>query len=116
MVLSFLLVFSISVCHCLKSVTYNVCACVCACVRACVCDARRSKIKIIWFLQNALQQLIKKPLNQKFERTYIGSTIKIAPFQEGDLQKKNLVGANAVEMEHFHCYVNVVNYKDIYEL
>ena len=54
--------------------------------------------------------------DQKSERTYIGSTIKIAPFQEGGLKKKNLVGANAVEMEHFHCYVNVVNFKDIYVL
>ena len=75
-----------------------------------------SKIKIIWFLQNALQQLIKKPPNQKFKRTYIGNTIKIAPFHKGGLKKKNPVGANAVEMEHFHCYVNVVNYKDIYVL
>ena len=48
MVLSFLLnVFSISVCHCLKSVTYKnvcvfVCVCVCVCVRTdeSVCDAR----------------------------------------------------------------------------
>ena len=88
--------------------------CVCVCIVCVMQDV--SKIKIICFLQNAFQQLIKKPLNQKFERTYIGSTIKIAPFQEGGLQKKNLVGANAVEMEHFHCYVNVVNYKDIYVL
>ena len=57
MVLSFLLnVFSISVCHCLKSVTYKkvcVCVCVCVCVRA---RARVRvmqdvpKIKIIQFL------------------------------------------------------------------
>ena len=42
--------------------------------------------------------------------------MKIEPFQEGGLKKKKPIGANAVEMEHVHCYVNVVHYKSIYVL
>ena len=109
MVLSFLLkVFLNSICHCLKSVSYKkgvrvcVCVCVCVCVRACVrmyesvsasvsmcvCVMQDvGKINIIWFLQNALQQIIKKPPNQIFDHTYIGNRIKIAPFQEGGLKQ-----------------------------
>ena len=64
-------------------------------------------------------RLIKKH-NQKSESeiwTYLHQQYdKIAPFQKGVLKKKNLVGANAIEMEYFHCYVNAVNYKDIYVL
>ena len=99
MVLNFLLkVFLNSICHCLKSVSYKkgvcVCACVCMClclrlyVCVCVCVMQDvGKINIIWFLQNALQQIIKKPPNQIFDHTYIGNTIKIAPFQEGGLKE-----------------------------
>ena len=98
MVLSFLLkVFLNSICHCLKSVSYKkgvcgvrvyVCLCLRLCVCVCVCVMQDvGKINIIWFLQNALQQIIKKPPNQIFEHTYIGNTIKIAPFQEGGLKE-----------------------------
>ena len=34
-------------------------------------------------------------------RTQIGSILKISPFQEGDLKKKNPAGANVVETEPF---------------
>ena len=90
--------------------------CVCVCVRVCAWCKTFLKLRKFGFLRTHCSSSSKKPPNQKFEETYISNTIKIAPFQEGGLKKKNLVGANTVEMEYFHCYVNVVNYKDIYVL
>ena len=41
---------------------------------------------------------------------------KNCTLSRGWFKGEHLVGANAVEMEHFHCYVDLVNYEDIYVL
>ena len=98
MLLSFLLnVFSISVCHCLKSVIYKK-VCVFLCV--CVCVWCKTSLKLrIWFLQKAFQQVVKKPPNQKFKRT-LAIHQKFNPFRRV-VKKTNPVGPNAVETEPF---------------
>ena len=76
MVLSFLLnVFSISVCHCLKSVIYKkVCVCVCVCARACVMQ-NVSKSKNSFSLERVTGGH-QKATESKI-RTHIGNTLKI---------------------------------------
>ena len=74
MVLSFLLtVFSISVCHCLKSVVYEK---VCVCVRVCVCAMQNvSKIKNLLSLERAAGGHQKATESEA--RTHIRNTLKI---------------------------------------
>ena len=77
MVLSFLLnVFSISVCHCLKSVIYKkVCVCVCACV-VCVCVMQDvSKTKNLLSLERVAGGHQK--VSESEIRTIVGNTLKI---------------------------------------
>ena len=74
MVLSFLLnVFSISVCHCLKSVIYKK-VCVCVRVRACVMQ-NVSKSKNLFSLERVAGGH-QKATESKI-RTPIGNTLKI---------------------------------------
>ena len=71
-----------------------VCICVCACVMQDVSEKKNliSLVRVAAGHQKATESEI---------RTDIGNTLKISPFQEGDLKKKNPAGANAVETEPF---------------
>ena len=71
-----------------------VCICVCACVMQDVSENKNliSLERVAAGHQKATESEI---------RTQIGSIIKITPFQEGDLKKKNPAGANVVETEPF---------------
>ena len=74
--------------------------CVRACVRACVCVMQDiSKTKNFLSLERVAGGHQKATESEI--RTDIGNTLKISPFQEGDLKKKNPAGANAVETEPF---------------
>ena len=73
-----------------------------ACMRVCVCVCVMqdiSKTKNLISLERVAGGHQKATESEI--RTDIGNTLKISPFQEGDLKKKNPAGANAVETEPF---------------